>query len=96
MDLVEASINSDGIPPERCSLRCPSVDDAVQIVHTLGMSTQLARWDVKNTYRIVPTHPLDRELLGMSWNVCIFIGTVLLFRLWSALKILFMAVADAL
>ena len=38
-----ASIN-DGVPPDRCSLRYPSVDYAVCIIHTLGRGTQLAKW----------------------------------------------------
>ena len=42
------------------------MDDAVQI-HTLGRGTQLAKWDIKNPYR-VPVHPADRELLGISYN----------------------------
>lgn len=59
-----ASIN-DGIPPERCSLRYPSVDDAVWIINKLGRGTLLAKWDIKNAYRMVPVHPADRKLLGM-------------------------------
>ena len=89
-----ASIN-DGIPPERCSLRYPTVDDAVQLIQGLGRGTQLAKWDIKNAYRMVPVHPADRELLGMSWKGQTFIDTVLPFGLQSAPKI-FTAVADAL
>ena len=89
-----ASIN-DGIPPERCSLKYPSVGDVVQIVHALGRGTQLAKWDIKNAYRMVPVHPADRKLLGMSWNGQTYVDMVLPFGLHSAPKI-FTAVADAL
>ena len=35
------SVN-DGIPPELCSLRYPSVDNAVRVILALGMGTKLA------------------------------------------------------
>ena len=91
----EGTSISDGIPPERCSLKYPTVDDAIWIIKQLGRGTQLAKWDIKNAYRMVQVHPGDRELLGMSWKGQTFIDTVLPFGLRSARKI-FTAVADAL
>ena len=71
------------------------MDDAVQIIYTLGKGTQLAKWDIRNAYRMVPVHPANRELLGMSWNCQTFVDTVLPFEFRSAPKI-YTAVADAL
>ena len=89
-----ASIN-DGIEPELCSLTYTSVDRAVQVLLELGQGCVMAKLDIKSAYRIVPVHPEDRLLLGMSWKGNIFIDTALPFGLRSAPK-LFNAVADAL
>ena len=62
------------------------MDDAVQIIYTLGKGTQPAKWDIKNAYRMVPVHPANRELLGMSWNCQTFVDTVLPFEFRSAPK----------
>ena len=88
------SVN-DGITPELCSLRYPSVDDAVKVVLALGRGTKLANFDIQSVYRIIPVHPLDRQLLGMVWNGQLYVDTVLPFGLRSAPKI-FTTVADAL
>ena len=55
----------------------------------------MAKVDIRNTYRVVPVHPEDRWLMGMTWKGEIYIDTVLSFGLRSAPKI-FTALADAL
>ena len=91
----EGSSVNDGIPPELCSLRYVSVDDAVKVILALGKGTELAKFDIQSAYRIVPVHPTDRCLLGMIWNGQLYVDTALPFGLRSAPKI-FTAVADAL
>lgn len=88
------SVN-DCIPSEVCSLRYPSVDDAVQFILSLGRYTQLVKIDLKNAYRILPVHPEDRQLLGVSWEGYTFVDQCLPFGLRSAPKI-FTAFADTL
>ena len=88
------SVN-DGIAPELCSLRYPSVDDAVKVVLSLGRGTRLAKFDIQSAYQIIPVHPSDRQLLGMVWNGQLYVDTALPFGLRSAPKI-FTVVADAL
>ena len=61
------SVN-DGVNPEWCSLQYASVDQAVSIIQHLGRGTQLAKVDIKDAYRIIPVHPSDYHLLGMSWE----------------------------
>ena len=97
MDLTypeEGSIN-DGITPELCSLQYPSVDDVVRAVLSLGRGTNLVKFDIQSAYRVIPVHPLDRQLLGIVWNGQLYVDTALPFGLKSALKS-FTAVADAL
>ena len=89
-----ASVN-DGISQELCSLSYVSVDDAVRQILELGPGAMLAKLDIQSAYRIVPVHPADRWLLGMSWNGQTYIDTVLPFGLRSA-PIIFTAIADAL
>ena len=61
----------------------------------MGPGTLLAKIDIKSAYRIIPVHPADRHLLGMSWKGGIYVDTALPFGLRSAPKI-FNAVADTL
>ena len=69
------SIN-DGIPKHLCSLKYISIDDAVQEILAHGRGTILA---IKSPFRLIPVHPSDRYLLGMSWNNALYIDTCLPF-----------------
>ena len=86
------SVN-DGIDSDLCSLSYVSVDDAARAATRLGQGALLAKVDIKSAYRMVPVHPEDRLLLGMSWNGALYVDAALPFGLRSAPKI-FNAVAD--
>ena len=88
------SVN-DGISPELCSLEYTKISDVVTELNKMGPGTLLAKIDIKSAYRIIPVHPADRHLLGMSWKGGIYVDTALPFGLRSAPKI-FNAVADML
>ena len=88
------SVN-DGIDPALCSLSYTRVEQVAQAVLELGPGAQLAKIDVKSAYRVIPVHPDDRPLLGMSWENHVYVDAALPFGLRSAPK-LFNAVADAL
>ncbi len=64
-----------------------SVENAVQLVVKKGLM------DIKSAYRIVPIHPNDRWLLGMTWEGRVFVDATLPLGLRSAPKI-FTAIAD--
>ena len=87
-----SSVN-DGIPSHLCSLKYSSVDDAVTTIQQLGKGTQLVKLDIKDAYRIVPVHPADYHLLGITWQGKLYIDRALPFGLRSAPKI-FNAIAD--
>ena len=89
-----ASVN-DGIDPALCSLVYTSVDEAVDRIIQRGRKALLAKLDIASAYCIVPVHPHDRPLVGMTWKGQILVDTVLPFGLRSGPKI-FNAVADAL
>ena len=89
-----ASVN-DGINPKWCSLTYISVDSVTKIVAGLGRGTMLGKMDIKSAYRIIPVRPVDRLLLGMSWQGSVFVDTKLPFGLRSA-PLIFTAIADAL
>ena len=88
------SIN-DGIPKHLCSLKYISIDNAIQKIFSQGRGAMLAKIDVKSAFRLLPVHPSDRHLLGMSWNNALYIDTCLPFGLRSAPK-LFNLLADFL
>ena len=87
------SVN-DGINEKLSSLSYVSVDDIVNTILLLGQGAMLAKIDVRSAYRVIPVHPEDRMLLGMSWKGKVYVDATLPFGLRSAPKI-FTAVADA-
>ena len=89
-----SSVN-DGIDPSLASICYASVDNAVEIICSLGPGALLTKFDLKHTYRIVPVHPTDHHKLGITWDGATFVDRCLPFSLCSAPKI-FLTVADAL
>ena len=55
----------------------------------------LGQGAIKQAYRIIPVHPENRCLLGMRWDIQVFVDKALPFGLRSA-PLIFSAVADAL
>ena len=90
---VGRSVN-DGIPSEPCSLKYASVDDAVSIVKALGKGSLLVKIDLKDAYRMIPVHPDDYHLLGVTWAGQTYVDRALPFGLRSAPKNFFTAFAD--
>ena len=88
------SVN-DGIDSALCSLRYVSVDTVANIVASLGVGSLLAKVDIESAYRLIPMHPEDCQLLGVTWRDQYFCDFMLPFGLRSAPK-LFTALADTL
>ena len=88
------SVNNK-ISSDLCSLRYPSVNDAITYMYILplGQLTQLVKVDLKDAYLILPVHPEDRQLLGISWENYSYVDFCLPFGLRSSPKI-FTAFAD--
>ena len=81
----DKSVN-DGIPSDLCSLKYASVDDAVTMVKTLGRGTMLVKIDLKEAYHLIPVHPDDYHLLGVTWQGHTYVDQALPFGLCSAPK----------
>ena len=88
------SVN-DGISAELASLSYMSVDDVMREVLRRGRGTLMAKADIKQAYRNLPVHPVDRELLGVQWRDRLFVDCCLLFGLRSA-PLLFTVTGDLL
>ena len=88
------SVN-DGIDAELCSFLYTSVGTDCCRVLFLGQGAMLTKFDVLGAFQMVPVHPDDRWLLGMRWDVCIYVDKVLPFSLRSAPK-LYNAIADGI
>ena len=82
------------IPEYLCSLTYVTIHDAAHGVLSMGQEARLALVDIRSTYRTVPVHPYDWQLMGMPWEQALFVDTALPFGLRSAPKI-FTAIADA-
>ena len=76
-------------------MRYASVLDAAKMLLHLGPGTLMVKIDIASAYRIIPVHPQDRYLLGMSFDKKVYIDTQLPFGLSSA-PVLFNAYADGL
>ena len=72
------SVN-DGISQELCSLEYTKISAVVTELNKMGPGTLLTKIDIKSTYRIIPVHPVDRHLLGMSRKGGIYVDTALSF-----------------
>lgn len=88
------SVN-DGISESLCSLSYVTILEGAKGVTAHGRGSLMAKVDIHNAYRMVPVHPEDRWLMGMTWRKKLFIDTALPFGLRSAPKI-FTALADAI
>ena len=92
--LPGSSVN-DGIDPSLLSICYASVNNAVEIIRSLGQGTLLTKFDLKDAYRIIPVHPSDHHRLGIMWEGATYGDRYLPFGLQSAPKI-FSAFSDAL
>ena len=64
------------------------VDNVVQGFWQSGVGSMLAKINIKNAYRVVPVHPVDKHLLATAWRGKLFVDRALLFGLRSAPKYL--------
>ena len=62
-----SSVN-DGISPDHTSVSYATISDAIWHIKAAGRGCFLAKTDVKNAFRIIPSRPLDYGLLGMRWR----------------------------
>jgi len=61
------SVN-DGIPEQYRSLSYQTLDDAIQIIESLGRYTTLHKRDLKDAFRKIPVSTLDTHLLLFKWK----------------------------
>ena len=78
-----ASVN-DGIDSTDFPLSYSRVDDAIDFIMREGRGTLLAKGDISDAYRLIPIHPHDHHLLGMSWDTQLYVDWALPFSLHSA------------
>ena len=62
-----ASIN-DGIPVEHSSVTYSRIDDAIGLILGSGVSSCLAKTDIKSAFRIISIRPADYNLLSIYWR----------------------------
>ncbi|GAV06389.1 hypothetical protein RvY_16396 [Ramazzottius varieornatus] len=72
------SVN-DHISPEDYSLAFCSVDDACNMLQTVGKGALMAKEDVKAAFRLIPVRPLDWPLLGYMVSGSYYFDVVLPF-----------------
>ena len=86
---------NNAIHPIHCSLTYTTVDKVAQQALPIGRGALMAKVDIEATNRLVPVHPQDQLLLGLSWEGSLFVDPMLPFELRLAPKI-FNAIADVI
>ena len=61
----ESSIN-DGIPQTLSTVNYQTIDDAINLINFYGKKCLLAKTDIGHSFKLIPVHPSDHELLGFS------------------------------
>ena len=77
------SIN-DHIPKDPYSLSYVRVNDAINIIQSLGRGAFMAKTDLKSAFHLIPIHPDDWSLLGIYWQSQYYVDMYLPFGLRSA------------
>ena len=67
-----------------CSLSYVSIDRIVDCILKLEKGALMAQNDIKQAYRNILVHPMDRYLIGVQWKGELYIDKVLPFGLRSA------------
>ncbi len=80
------SIN-DFISAEDSAVQYETLDRVIEIIIRLGPGALLAKADIEAAFRILPIHPKDYNLLGMSWENQFFYHKVLPMGARSSCKI---------
>ncbi|XP_077779111.1 uncharacterized protein LOC144326428 [Podarcis muralis] len=61
------SVN-DAIPPELCTVKYATFDQAVKLIRSFGPGALLAKCDIESAFRLLPVHPADFRLLGFKFQ----------------------------
>lgn len=61
------SINSL-IDKEQCSLSYIKIDDAINIIQSLGKGAQLCKFDIQDAFKLLPILPKQLPLFCIKWN----------------------------
>ena len=86
----------EGINPVWYSLKYTAINQVHLFIHQLSRVSQLARFELKSAYQMVPVHPDDQQLHGISWQGTIYTDTALPFGPCSAPADMFSVLADML
>jgi hypothetical protein len=75
---------NDNIQPEYGAIQYVRFDDIVDSILAAGRGCCILKWDVKDTFRIIPVAPSQHWLLGFQWQERFYHETVLSFGLRTA------------
>ena len=62
-----SSIN-DGIPKEFSTVQYQTVAQAIEAIVMAGPSSYLAKSDIKSAFRLIPLHPSQYHMFGITWQ----------------------------
>ena len=68
LSFPEGNSINDRISLDDASVQYQRVDDAIDLIRSMGVGSLMAKADIEKAFRIIPVHPVDYELLGMKIN----------------------------
>ena len=68
LSYTEGDSINDFIPKADYTLHYVTVDTAISIINTLGQGAWLSKVDIESAFCIIPLHPSQWHLLGMTWD----------------------------
>ena len=77
------SVN-DHISAKDYALHYISIDNAIDMIMSIGTTASLSKLDVKSAFRLIPVREQDWPLLGIQWNHQFYFEKVLPFGLRSS------------
>ncbi|XP_033724564.1 uncharacterized protein LOC117314606 [Pecten maximus] len=85
-DTDHPSIN-ELIDKEQCSLSYVKIDDAVNIIQSLGRNTTMCKTDISDAFKLIPIHPSQWHLFCVQWKGSYYFYNKLAFGCRSSPKI---------
>ena len=64
----EGTSENDGIYDNDSSVEYAKLSDAIRHIKSIVLACYLAKSDIESAFRLLPIHPEDRHLLGISWD----------------------------
>ncbi|CAC5404254.1 unnamed protein product [Mytilus coruscus] len=68
LSFPEGSSINDNIPQDKCSVQYASIEDAIELIKTVGRKSFCAKTDISSAFRIINIKESQYNLFGFMWE----------------------------